>query len=290
MGSNMASHKLDSVSFDRFLEEQDPLGQAGGRFDLTDFTFVTPAAMVDLAAACYAAARNGSRPCVIVADESVRGYLLRAGFVGSVSDVADFIPEFPPAAIQLNSLYRGSSVMLVEVTKMEAGADLPEVLDRVLHSLRHRLKYPKHDAFDITTAVSEIAQNTFDHNRETSGFLAMQVYGTPPSRFLEIGVSDYGVGLRSTLARNPKHAHLQSDLDAILLAIQPGVSEHADPTRGTGLYHLLRNVYSRSGTVQIRSGAAKVRFRGDQQQGWAFPVLSLPGVHVAVSLPARSET
>ncbi len=284
----VATDKLDSISFDQFLKQQDPSGVGDGCFDLSEFTFVSAAAMVQLAAACYSLAESGCHPCIRVIDESVRGYLLRAGFVRCVSVVANFVPDFPPAAVELSSYVAGSNPMLIEVTQIRSGGDLPELLDRVLHALRHRLQYPKYDAFDVTTAVSEIAQNTFDHNSDAFGFLAMQVYGTPPKRFLEIGVSDCGSGLRSTLARNSRYSDIGSDIEAIQLAIRPGVSEHDDPTRGTGLYHLLRNVYTRRGSVQISSGAAKVRFRGDRQQGWAFDISPMSGVHIAVNLPAQS--
>jgi hypothetical protein len=286
----MAFDKLDSISFERFLRQQDPFGRADACLDLSKITFVSAAAMVQLAAACYSLAEGSCRPSIVVIDESVRGYLLRAGFVKCVAPVTEFVPDFPPAAVELSSYYFGSNRMLIEVTQIRAGGDLPNLLDRVLHVLRHRLKYPKYDAFDITTAVSEISQNTFDHNGGSCGFLAMQVYGTAPSRFLEIGVSDSGAGLRSTLLRNPRHANVGTDLEAIRLAIQPGVSEHDDPTRGTGLYHLLQNAYDRGGTVQICSGTAKVRFRGDRKQGWAFSVPPMPGVHIAVTLPAQSPT
>jgi len=38
--------------------------------------------------------------------------------------------------------------------------------------------------------MSELAQNCFDHNAGTCGFLAMQTYGKGKSRFLEIAVPD----------------------------------------------------------------------------------------------------
>src|SRR6185503_9760628 len=133
--------------------------------------------------------------------------------------------------------------MLVEVTRIDSGGAVPPLLDQIVWVLRYRLKYRKHDAFDVTTAVSELCQNTFDHNSGTPGFVAMQVYGKESKRFLEVGVSDLGAGLAETLRRNPKNGLIRSDLGAIKLATKLGTSEHDDPTRGTGLFHLLEITY-----------------------------------------------
>jgi anti-sigma regulatory factor (Ser/Thr protein kinase) len=123
--------------------------------------------------------------------------------------------------------------MLIEVTRLANGKALPELLDRVVWVLRNRLKYRKNDSFDIATVISELCQNTFDHNSDACGFVAMQVYGRGSNRFLEIAVSDHGLGLADSLRRNPKNGPIDSDQAAIRLATEIGVSEHDDPTRGT---------------------------------------------------------
>ncbi|RJR45237.1 MAG: hypothetical protein C4576_12365 [Desulfobacteraceae bacterium] len=282
--------KLDSVSFDAFLREKSPLACDSGCFDLREFDLITPAALVQLATACYAMAGDGRRPRIMTEKESVRGYLQRCGFVNVIAGVAGIEPAIRyPRLGQYNSL-RGSNPMLIEVTRIASGIDLPDLLDRIVWVLRYRLKYHKHDAFDVTTAVSEICQNTFDHNSGTAGFIAMQVYGQGANRFLEIGVSDYGDGLITTLQRNPKNGTIPSDLDAIKMAMQLGTSEYDDPTRGTGLYHLLEITYKHAGSIQIKSGSAKVRYRMDKREGWAFAVSSVPGVHVALTLPTKDRS
>jgi anti-sigma regulatory factor (Ser/Thr protein kinase) len=167
--------------------------------------------------------------------------------------------------------------------------ELSDLLDRTVGTLRFRLKYRKYDAFDVATAVSEIAQNSFDHNSATYGLIAMQVYGRGSKRFLEIGVADYGEGILTTLKRNPKHNLLNSDLEAIREASKLGVSEHDDPTRGTGLYHLLEIAFKHGGSVQIRSGGGKVRYRMDKRMGWTFAVPAVPGVQVALTLPSKGR-
>ena len=81
---------------------------------------------------------------------------------------------------------------------------------------------------------------------------------------------------------------MPTDLAAIKLATRLGTSEHDDPTRGTGLYHLLEITYKHRGSVQIKSGAAKARYRMDKRQGWAFTVVPTRGVHLALTLPSKA--
>lgn len=276
--------KLDSNTFDELLREQNPFQHSNPGFDLTGIQFISPSAMVQLAAASDALAQRGDRPAILMDDPSVRTYVARAGFVSAVEDIAEILPPLPG---YLFDHRRGTNPMLLEVTRIESGAALPDLLDQIIWVLRHRLKYRKFDAYDVVTGISEIAQNTFDHNTGACGFVSMQVYGGRNGRFLEIGIADSGCGLAETLRRNPKNGNIWSDADAIRQSVLLGTSEHDDPTRGTGLHHLLDITYKHGGSVQIRSGSAKVRYRMDKKQGWLFNVTTMPGVQIALTLPAK---
>jgi anti-sigma regulatory factor (Ser/Thr protein kinase) len=279
--------KLDSVTFDQMLEDQRPFDSSDPVFDLTGVCLITPAALTELAAACYSLNEIGHEPLIIVEDLAVRSYLRRSGFVNLVQDVVRFEPEFHRYFDGLENL-RGTNPLLIELTRIEAGSELPVLLHQIVWVLREKLKYRKYDAFDVATAVSEVCQNTFDHNSATCGFLAMQVYGRGANRFLEIGIADYGGGLLETLGRNPLNAHIRTERQAIEAAVRLHTSEHDDPTRGTGLYHLLDIAYRHSGAVQIRTGDAKVRYRFDKRQAWGFQVVRMEGVQVTLTLQSRN--
>jgi anti-sigma regulatory factor (Ser/Thr protein kinase) len=225
---------------------------------------------------------------LIIEDPDVRGYLSRTAFFSTIEGIATIQPTLWKPWARIYEHRRGNNPLLIEVTKIRSGAALPELLNQVVHVLRSRLKYKKNDAYDIATAVSELCQNTFDHNKDTCGFLAMQGYGKGRKGFLEIAVADFGSGITATLARNPKNPKPSTDREAIRLSIQLGVSEHEDRTRGTGLYHLLEIIYKHAGSVQIRSGAGTARFRMDKRQGWYLPVPPMPGVQVALTLPSKA--
>jgi len=206
-----------------------------------------------------------------------------------VRPVARFNPEINRRFLDAYDHLQGSNPLLIELTRIESGSALPNLLNRVVHVLRNQLRYPKEDAFDIAIAISEVGQNTFEHNHAipTCGFLAMQVYGREPHRFLEIGVADIGAGLSATLRRNPKNSLLTSDLEAVRRATELGVSQYDDPTRGTGPYHLVEIAYKHAGSVQIHSCEGTVRYRMDKKRGWGFSVPSMPGVQIALTLPAK---
>lgn len=103
-------------------------------------------------------------------------------------------------------------------------------------------------------------------------------------------MADIGAGVATTLRGNSHHAHLTSDLEAVKHATRPLVSRYADPTHGTGLFHLVETTYKHRGTVQIRSGAGTVRYRTERKQGWGFHVPSLPGVQIALTLPSKATS
>jgi anti-sigma regulatory factor (Ser/Thr protein kinase) len=279
---------LDSVTFDELLGQQRPVEAAEPTFDLSAITLITPSPMVQIAATCHALAGQGRTPRVRLGPDGVRTYLDRCGFFEVIGDVCVTEPEPDDWRSVLYTARRGSNPMLIEVTHLRDGSGLPALLSKIVWALRYRLKYSKYDAYDIATVVSELCQNTFDHNAGVAGFVAMQVYGKEAKRFLEIAVSDHGSGLLATLKRNPRNRAIGTDLDAIKAAMKLGTSEHDDPTRGTGLYHLLNIAYKHKGSFQIKSGVSKVRYRMDKREGWAFPVTAIPGVHIAVNLPSKA--
>ena len=265
--------KLDSVSFDKLIEAQLPFSASEPVLDLSGVTMITPSPIVQMAAMCHALALEGRAPTIVVQEDSVRTYLSRCGFFQAIREVAEVNPDVGDLDSQFYSARRGLNPMLIEVTHLADGHALPDLLDRIVWVLRNRLKYRKYDAFDVATVVSELCQNSFDHNQGISGFVAMQVYGSGSKRFLEVAVSDHGDGLTSTLRRNPKNTGIGTDLDAINAAIRLGTSEHDDPTRGT------RAVPSRGDNLQTRGlGSDQIRTGQDPIPHGSAPGLVIPSM------------
>jgi len=286
---NDSIQSLTAISFDVLLSRCDPFTGRDCTLDLREVRFISPAALVQLVASAHAIKKTGASLTLCVEDSSVRTYLVRSGFVSAIKDVATVEPAYDDASLHRFDHLHGSNPLLLEITKIQNGGALPSLLDRIVALLRTRLQYRKHDAYDVATVISEVAQNTFDHNDGTCGFLAVQTYQPRKgSRFIEIGVSDFGDGLRTTLQRNTTLRLPHTDMDLIVYATQLGVSQHQDRTRGTGLHHLLRIAAEHEGSVHIRSGSGKVTYRGDKDQGWRHTVPPMPGVQIAISMKRRS--
>ena len=162
-------------------------------------------------------------------------------------------------------------------------------LKNIIEMLENKFHYPPNEAYDITAIISESSQNIYDHNPGSYGFIAFQTYrASNGSKFLEVGLSDFGAGIQTTLKMNPNFASIKNDIEAIEKAVELGTSQYTDPTRGNGLYHLMQTIKKYKGTVQVRSGQATIRCRFDTNQSHSkFCVPFLPGVHITIKLDAK---
>jgi anti-sigma regulatory factor (Ser/Thr protein kinase) len=278
--------KLTPITFDKFIRDLNPFNKKTVNFDLSQVQFISPAVLTQLCSLCHALHKENKQIFFKVSKETGR-YMARAGFVKSVENIA----LVEPGEYVLDKEYKemlGLNSLLVEVTKIDDVSSLSALLDRIVFVLTFDLDYMKDEAYDIVTAISEVCQNTLDHNREIPAFLAMQAYWGDNGKFLEIGVSDYGSGLAVTLNRNKKNPHMRTDLEAINYATRQGTSEFDDPTRGTGLYHLMEFTDKHCGTVQIHTGKGKLRQRNKNRREWNATAPYLPGVHVALEFVAKN--
>jgi len=125
--------------------------------------------------------------------------LARIRFCQLLSSVAVFKPPIPAYVLRRYDLHEGASATPVELTRLTSLAALPLLLERIIGALTDQLGYPDDAAKDVAIGISEVVQNSFDHNPAIESFLAMQVYGSGDRRFLEIAIGDAGQGIRATL-------------------------------------------------------------------------------------------
>lgn len=194
--------KLTPITFDKFLNKIDPL-RATINIDLSEVSFISPAVLTQLCGLCYDFYFNENKKIIVKLNKEISSYLVRAGFVKNIRPVATVEPDEFEQSAHSERLY-GSNPLLIEVTKFEDYAVLSALLDRIVTVLRTKLHYPKNEALDIVTAISEICQNTLDHKENVFGFIAMQVYSVGGKSFLQIGISDYGENLCMTLTSSLK--------------------------------------------------------------------------------------
>ena len=279
------NHKLTPAMLDRLVGEQRPFDLLQPIIDLRAFHFVTPGAMTQLAALCFALANHRRKPQIFFNNSSVHTYLERAGFLPLVADHVThnaYIPSLHRAAIMER---RGSRSSLIEIERLDTGDTLNGLIQRMFSVLTADLGFPTRNAWRVGQIISEAGQNPFEHNAMVDAFLVMQLYRGAAGQFLEIGVSDCGVGIAATLARNPDNPVFATDAEAIKHATLPHTSGAIDAwTRGNGLHDLLTVTRSLGGTVRIRSGTAALSLSRWSPVWTSEALCHLPGVHITISV------
>ena len=112
-------------------------------------------------------------------------------------------------------------------------------------------------------ALREVLRNVIEHSKSDRFAYAGQYW--PKSGDVEVAIVDQGIGIRASLSRNP-HLKIESDADAIRMALLPGVSGSVfqgrppDPNddwanSGYGLY-MLSGLCRDTGSFLIGSGHA----------------------------------
>ncbi len=105
-------------------------------------------------------------------------------------------------------------------------------------------------------SLNEIMDNVLQHSRAQYGFVSVNVDAQHGR--LQACIADAGVGIYETL-RGSRHAP-KTELDAITLAIQEGVTRDSQFGQGNGLWGLTQLVAQNSGHLTIGSGESEIEF------------------------------
>jgi hypothetical protein len=117
----------------------------------------------------------------------------------------------------------------------------------------------------VTYCIRELVRNVFEHSDSTECMLGGQRYAD--GRVL-VGIVDYGQGLRASLA---KSFQVDSDLDAIKMAIKPGISsklaseddDNPWANSGFGLF-VLSELGRQTGYFSITSGGSLLELSSEK--------------------------
>lgn len=116
----------------------------------------------------------------------------------------------------------------------------------------------------LAFAIREIIRNVVEHSRSEKVWIAAQ-YWPNRGNLVEVAILDEGVGLRTTLDEHPQIT-VKSDRDALLLAIEPGVTgnhfaygeDNVWANSGYGLY-MTSSICEKVGDFIICSGNQAVK-------------------------------
>lgn len=115
-------------------------------------------------------------------------------------------------------------------------------------------------AAGLAGAMHELADNIIQHSEASDSGIA--AFARSGDQF-EYVIGDAGIGMLTSLRKAPEFRSLRDDLEALPLAVTPGVSRLG---RGTGYGYGFRAVFvplrAVSGTIRLRSGRAVLLMTG----------------------------
>ena len=89
----------------------------------------------------------------------------------------------------------------------------------------------------VAETFSELVNNAAEHGMSPDGAdVHVRFMPHRKGNAFDVVIADQGPGIRATLAANPALPHLETDAEAIGLAVQELVSGTGVPTRGIGLW------------------------------------------------------
>ena len=119
--------------------------------------------------------------------------------------------------------------------------------------------YPTTLAHGLAGALHELASNASEHS---SAPIPPIIAFSVQQLTWGFAIIDVGRGARSSLADNPKLPALNDELEALRLAVQPGISRSGASGRGLGFRHVFKALVDRSCRIRIRSGCGLALWSG----------------------------
>ncbi len=211
------------------------------------------------------------------------GYLTRMGFweeVGSQLAV-------PAAMLPARPMWSEDRNVLIDVTILHS-LDAIQVMLRKTGEILQHLGYSPVGRGHVMEVLSELSSNVMDHAQaEFGGVVATQTYvGASGVRYLVMGIGDAGMGVRRSLAANFALAdRLDSDAQALGVAVQAGNSRFGTGGRGGGLPRVLEIARRYKGNVVFRSGSGALTYRGKTDDRQIFERAPLQGTQLRIMLP-----
>ncbi|MBS1882337.1 MAG: DUF4325 domain-containing protein [Actinobacteria bacterium] len=266
----------DAAVFRRLMYDAKRARKRGFTFDFKKTQFAAPVAMAQLVVQADACRQRGMHFDVIgPVNPKTRGIFKHSNWAHHLSPV-NFEPnDRQPAGWLPVARYRTDEQLLglvnhtCEVVLREAD---------VRRSALHGLEW----------ALNEIADNVFQHaDASEGGFVAVTVI---KRRRVQFVVADAGRGIPTTIRTG--HPGLSTDLSAVRLALQQGVTRDRSVGAGNGLAGALRIATAAGGSFTVHSGRARMWADAKHQKPTGrtcSPEAALDGTVVYFEIPVNHE-
>lgn len=217
-------------------------------------------------------------------ENEVINTMTRMGFWEEIGGKLD-IPE---KRLPVRSQWSADNGVLLDITILH-GRDAINVMLRKTGDILKNLKYSPISRGHVMEVLSELSSNVLDHAQsEYGGVVATQTYNSMRSgtRYLVMSIGDMGIGVRASIAGNEKlQDRLESDGQALGIAIQTGNSRFETGGRGGGLPRVVEIARRYGGGVAVRSGTGALAFNGDSEERRIFETAPQIGTQLRIMLP-----
>lgn len=247
------------------------------KLDLTGLTFIGPACLALIVAAMRRGRETGTiaNGSLILhpASVAVRTYLHRM-------DVLQVLFEKEPVDVD-DPVVRHQASGLKECEHFSSDKGGREVAAALAKALQEEVATDKVAAASLDLCLIELTENVHFHAATShGGFAAAQTFKN--SKEIEVAIVDLGIGIASSLAKNPEHAEESTDdITAINAAIRPLVTATPHRNSGYGLAFTRFLLEMNAGRLIVWSGEGWVQF-GEKHVEKRLE--SLPGTLVALRL------
>lgn len=270
----MAVTQIDFRTVARFCAATD-MSAHQPLINLSDVTFFTPFGLLYLGMFLRYYTSQGKGFLVnLPSNSKAREYLARQNFWERFN--------FDPQTINREALRRlTTSTSLNDIVDIECNDYIADDICERLRAVLIACDYPL-SPDTVGLIVSELVDNFAQHSEKTLAALALQYY--PKRRCLRVAIADCGIGIRNSLASNPKFKWVANEPHhvAVMEALKAGVSRKREG--GMGFIDVLNGVNDLGGRLSLATGSNYVIVR----QGNAIigdMGFTLPGVQIELFLP-----
>lgn len=156
---------------------------------------------------------------------------------------------------------------LTPLTAYSSGSELNEAVTEAISVMSTAASFPSGVVDSLSWTLNEVADNVLVHSNAERGW--MQVSYQPRKGLLDFVVADSGRGILASLRES--FSHLRTDIEALNLAVEKGITRNRHVGQGNGLSGLVRIAVGNRGFVNLHSGTGQLRIlEGEVRQAEDF--------------------
>lgn len=266
--------------FSRYDPRSGSFNEAEVVVNLRDCDAVRPPAALWCVVYLLLAKRRGSR-CVLIAPNNVEvaSRLMDLGLFRVLQEEGVSVRQAPNIEL--------TTIPLLPITKFGSTTEAEDLTNRIHYSLIESKQRSATIFHVIYETFSEMANNAAEHSMSKIEAYGLVLLDTlEEENRLVCGVADGGIGIQTSLLRNPLHDEYgHYEWSAMERATEELVSGTLDSYRGIGLYETVEKMRIPGRELVIHSGAGIIS-KGEKLTTRITSTRLFPGTMVYISIPA----